>query len=294
MTSPAGSLEPDREQFARFITAAFAKASEGAVSLRAFPDDKREGTPTARAVSLNVIGFAPLTDAAAEEAANAANAGRPMVLAPPVALFLGEKADEASLLEALTLSVELDKRAAEALATLRAVLGPPTFVVASGGSWTDPATGDVQTWYLDHARRRFGASSWRVAQAPGRAVFDRRTVAYGSVANLERQGLVRRTIRPRRGNLLGVVAYHGVILERVRACGLNFLWTHDPLASASNRGLRACRARRLRGERAAVLAQIEAEERLHVLTELGRAALVAAEMAADRVALTASGPPVTA
>ena len=201
-----------------------------------------------------------------------------MVLAPPVALFLGEKADEASLLEALTLSVELDERAAEALATLRAVLGPPTFVVASGGSWTDPATGEVQTWYLDHARRRFGASGWRVAQAAGRAVFDRRTVAYGSVANLERQGLVRRTIRPRRGNLLGVVAYHGVILERVRACGLNFLWTHDPLASASNRGLRACRARRLRGERAAVLAQLEAEERLHVLTELGRAALVAAEM----------------
>src|SRR3954468_20087225 len=52
------------------------------------------------------------------------------------------------------------------------------------------------TWYLQHARRRFGASGWRIAQAAGHAVFDRRTVAYavsGSVADLERQGLVRRT-----------------------------------------------------------------------------------------------------
>src|SRR4051794_9185124 len=49
------------------------------------------------------------------------------------------------------------------------------------------------TWYLGHARRRFGASGWKIAQAAGHAVFDRRTVGYaasGSVADLERQGLV--------------------------------------------------------------------------------------------------------
>ena len=152
-------------------------------------------------------------------------------------------------------------------------------------------------WYLDHARRRFGASGWKVAQAAGRAVFDRRTVAYaasGSVADLERQGLVRRTARPRRGNLLGVVAYRGVTLERVRACGLNLVWTHDPLASASNKTLRAHRARRLREERAAILARLEAEERLYALTEAGRAALVAAEMAADRLALNTGGSLATA
>src|SRR3954447_20214227 len=66
------------------------------------------------------------------------------------------------------------------------------------------------TWYLDHARRRFGASGWKVAQAAGRLAFDRRTVGHaasGSVADLERQGLVRRTARPRPGNLVGVVAY---------------------------------------------------------------------------------------
>ena len=60
--------------------------------------------------------------------------------------------------------------------------------------------GAAYVWYLGHARKRFGASGWRIAQAAGHAVFDRRTVGYaasGSVADLERQGLVRRTRRPR-------------------------------------------------------------------------------------------------
>src|SRR3954466_7167340 len=47
-------------------------------------------------------------------------------------------------------------------------------------------------WYLGHPRRRFTPpTGWRIAQAAGRAVFDRRTVTFaasGSVADLERQG----------------------------------------------------------------------------------------------------------
>src|SRR4051794_16784117 len=65
-------------------------------------------------------------------------------------------------------------------------------------------------WYLDAARRRFGASGWRITQAAGRVVFDARTVVHaraGSVAALERQGLVRRPRRPCRGNLTATVAY---------------------------------------------------------------------------------------
>src|SRR3954449_8771065 len=49
------------------------------------------------------------------------------------------------------------------------------------------------TWYLDAARKRFGASGWRIAQAAGRLAFDARTVVHaraGSVADLARQGLV--------------------------------------------------------------------------------------------------------
>src|SRR5947209_3330354 len=77
-------------------------------------------------------------------------------------------------------------------------------------------------WYLDAARRRFGASGWRVAQAAGRVVFDARTVVHaraGSVADLERQGLVRRTRRPRPGNLTATAPYRAATFERLRDCG---------------------------------------------------------------------------
>src|SRR3954447_15076623 len=42
------------------------------------------------------------------------------------------------------------------------------------------------TWYLNHARRRFGASGWRVAQAAGRLAFELRTVAYAAAGSVER------------------------------------------------------------------------------------------------------------
>ena len=146
-------------------------------------------------------------------------------------------------------------------------------------------------WALDHLRRRFGASGWPAAQAAASLVFGRRIVsgaATGGVADLERQGLVRRTRRPRRGNLVGVVPYRCVSLERVR--GLNFAWGGDALACVNrNVALRRGRARQLREERRQVMAQLEAEERLYVLTDLGRAPLVAAGLAADRVTLTPRG-----
>ena len=56
-----------------------------------------------------------------------------------------------------------------------------------------------------------------------------------------------------------------------------------------NVALRRHRARQLREERRQIMARLEAEERLYVLTDLGRAALVAAGLAQDRVALTPRG-----
>src|SRR3954447_7511088 len=53
--------------------------------------------------------------------------------------------------------------------------------------------GATYVWYLDHARKRFGASGWTVAQAAGRLVLERRTpghAASGRLADLHRQGLV--------------------------------------------------------------------------------------------------------
>src|SRR5689334_11322386 len=138
------------------------------------------------------------------------------------------------------------------------------------------------TWYLQHARRRFTTpASWRIAQAAGRAVFDARTVTFaasGSIVDLERQGLVRRTARPRRGNLTATVPYRCARFERLRDCGLNLAWGHDPLMSANNRGLRVQKARRLKAERRQVLAEVRAEERQ-----------VAMIMAEDRFALTLTG-----
>jgi hypothetical protein len=44
----------------------------------------------------------------------------------------------------LVLSVECDAHPAEARAKLEALLGPATVIVASGGEWTDPESGEIQ------------------------------------------------------------------------------------------------------------------------------------------------------
>jgi hypothetical protein len=144
--------------------------------------------------------------------------------------------------------------------------------------------GAAWTWYLQHARRRFTTpTGWRIAQAAGHAVFDRRTVGYaasGSVADLERQGLVRRTRRPRPGNLTATVAYRCASFERLRDCGLNMAWTHDPLASSSNKGLRVYRAQRRREVARAMAQDRAAMERSRFgLTVVGVLALRTAEAA---------------
>src|SRR3954468_5786397 len=78
--------------------------------------------------------------------------------------------------------------------------------------------GAAYVWYLEHARRRFGASGWPVAQLAGRLAFDRHCLAFaatGSLPDLARQGLVRLVARPRPGNLAGVVPYRCASFERL-------------------------------------------------------------------------------
>src|SRR3954451_1013624 len=131
---------------------------------------------------------------------------------------------------------------------------------------------------LDHLRRRFGPSGWPLAQQAARIAFDLRVVskaATGTREELARQGMLTRCVR----------------LERPPRGGWLWAWTFDELGSPNTaRSLRRLRARKLREERRQVVAQLESEERLYVLTDLGRAALVAAGLAADRVALTPRGP----
>ena len=140
------------------------------------------------------------------------------------------------------------------------------------------STGAALTWYLDHGFRRFGYTALPVVRAAGWAVFERRHVskaATGTAEELARQGMLTRCVG---------------LEPAPRGLGWCWAWTFDDLASAgTNRSLRAHRARRLREERRQIVARLEAEERLYVLTDLGRAALVAAGLATDRVALTPRG-----
>ena len=47
-------------------------------------------------------------------------------------------------MKGVTLSVDCDASPLDARSALGAVLGKPTFAVASGGSWADPKTGEVE------------------------------------------------------------------------------------------------------------------------------------------------------
>ena len=137
-------LSPDGEAIRQFVSSMFRYADIGTyVSLRAFRDDTNG--------VFNISGL-PVTDdlpmlavAAEQEAMRAANAPFPVVFAPPVATFGNrDKADEASLANGLALSVECDATPGAARARLEGLLGPATVVVASGGEWIDPASGEVE------------------------------------------------------------------------------------------------------------------------------------------------------
>jgi hypothetical protein len=87
------------------------------------------------------------------DAYRAANALKPVVFCPPLAIFLyPDNAKQSNLLAGLALSVECDEHARNAVATLEQLLGPATAVVRSGGAWTDPETGQVEDKLHIHFR----------------------------------------------------------------------------------------------------------------------------------------------
>ncbi len=137
-------LSADTDQIQRFVDALFRYADErGFVSLRAFYDDANE-VYDIRAHRLTAD-TQRLVAAAAAFATEAARVGRPVVFAPPIATFSSSYgAAEADLQNGLCLSVECDKRPADARRKLEGLLGPATIVVASGGEWLDPETGELE------------------------------------------------------------------------------------------------------------------------------------------------------
>ena len=137
-------LQPDGDQLGRFVSALFRYADDGGVvSLRAFYDDET------RVFAIEPFRLASdsgaLADAAAALATRAARSPRPVVFAPPIATFASDRgAAEADLQNGLALSVECDQAPAIARSKLEALLGPATVVVASGGEWPNPETGELE------------------------------------------------------------------------------------------------------------------------------------------------------
>jgi RecA-family ATPase len=157
-------LEPDRNQLETFTDALFRHGGrEGFVSLRAFHDGSNKPfriTPTDLAG-----GFPYLLEVVEDDARRAAQGPKPIVFCPPIAVFSNkDKAREQDILLGLALSVECDQRPREALETLECLLGPATIVVASGGKWTDPETGEVQDRLHLHWRLRVPARGGALAK----------------------------------------------------------------------------------------------------------------------------------
>jgi putative DNA primase/helicase len=166
----APGLQADAGQIAPFFDALFRYADEGTfLSLRAFDQfDKGADVRLIRGVRINGDA-APVVASIAREATRMANTIPVTVFCPPVATFTNARsAATGDLANGVALSIEIDEASPLAgLTRLQSILGPATVVVASGGEWTDPVTGEVHDklhlhWRLteptrtadDHARLR--------------------------------------------------------------------------------------------------------------------------------------------
>ena len=145
-------LNPDRKQIDDFINAIFRHAGpDGFASVRSFYEGKTKPfrispVPMARGLSF-------LCEVVEDDAYCAANSPTPVVFCPVLATFTnGERARQVDLLKGLALSVECDQQPGDAAAALQQLLGPATVIVRSGGTWTDPATGEVQDKMHVHYR----------------------------------------------------------------------------------------------------------------------------------------------
>jgi Protein of unknown function (DUF3987)/Primase C terminal 2 (PriCT-2) len=128
-------LEPCRDQLEVFADAIFRRAgTEGFISVRSFHDTVSK-TFRISAVPRSAD-FRFLIDAVVDDARRAAQFPKPIVFAPPPAIFKNnEHARDEDVIEGLTISVECDAHPQEARVKLETILGPATLWVRSGGIW---------------------------------------------------------------------------------------------------------------------------------------------------------------
>jgi hypothetical protein len=141
-------LIADRDAIAAFVLAVFLRAQAGFLSLRTFLDGKNENWRPDLWRHPHISGngcFDHIIDDAFWLASQAAAAVESVVFAPAAATFVSaHSASEKDVKNGLALAVELDERPLIALEYLEDMLGPATVVVASGGIWIDPETGEAQ------------------------------------------------------------------------------------------------------------------------------------------------------
>src|SRR6516162_9486447 len=139
-------LQPDEENLKRFAAAVFKRAApHGIVSLRAFEDSRKVRKDKPVFVEPISIGDPQFMPVVVERAQQAANWCRSAVFCPPVVTFReAGNATTENILEGVALSVECDQHPNDAIATLTDLLGEPTIIVASGGEWENPRTGECE------------------------------------------------------------------------------------------------------------------------------------------------------
>jgi Protein of unknown function (DUF3987)/Primase C terminal 2 (PriCT-2) len=143
--NPLSALVPNREALAAFSAAVFKNADpKGFVSLRGFKDNgKRDEPPVI--IEPITIGNPAYLDIVFERARQAAIWSEPVVFCPPVTTFLsGKDAKVDNIQEGVTISVDFDASPVEGRSRLESILGKPTIVVASGGEWPNPKTGEIE------------------------------------------------------------------------------------------------------------------------------------------------------
>jgi hypothetical protein len=147
-------IAPDRNQLEIFVDGMFRHAgSQGFVSMRAFLEED-SAKPFRISPAAMSGGLKFLIDVAEDDANRAANYPKPVVFCPPIAVFANkDSAREADIVEGLALSVECDQHPYAARMKLEKLLGPATFVVHSGGVWTD-ANGELYDKVHLHWRLR--------------------------------------------------------------------------------------------------------------------------------------------
>jgi hypothetical protein len=150
----------DRADIARFVEALFRYCDDGGyVALRAFDGGNKVWGEWPAPQIAN--GRGNVINAAISFAEAAAKSGKNIVFCPPITTFKSAgSAAEKDVLNGPALSIDCDEAPTRAREIIENTLGPATVTVASGGLWTDPATGEAQEkvhlhWRLTEPTRTF-------------------------------------------------------------------------------------------------------------------------------------------